>query len=59
MWLDRAECITTSVQTYEAILDETICHQVIALIAANPRSNAVTPAMRRTRSGVCRSEPSR
>jgi site-specific DNA recombinase len=59
LWQDRTEWVTASVQTYEAIVDETTWHQVAALIAANSRSKAVTPTRHRTHSGVRRSEPSR
>src|ERR1039458_6099561 len=58
-WQDRAEWVTASVQTYEAIVDEMTWHQVAALIAANASTNAVTPARRRTHTGVRRAEPSR
>ena len=58
-WQDRAEWVTASVQTYDAIVDETTWHQVAGLIAANARSKAVTPATHRARSGVRRAEPSR
>jgi hypothetical protein len=47
------------VQTYEAIEDEARWHQVAGLIAANSRTNVLTSAKHRTRSGVRRSEPSR
>jgi site-specific DNA recombinase len=59
MWQERAEWVTASVQTYEAIVDEMTWHRVAALIAANSRSNAATTAKRRTHGGVRRSEPSR
>jgi hypothetical protein len=39
-WQDRAEWVTASVQTYEAIVDEVTWHRVEALIAANSRTNA-------------------
>ena len=58
-WQNRAEWVTASVQTYDAIMDETTWHQVAALIAANSRTNVVTSAKHRTRSGVRRAEPSR
>jgi DNA invertase Pin-like site-specific DNA recombinase len=58
-WQDRAEWVTASVQTYEAIVDEATWHQVAGLIAANARTNAVTSTRHRTRSGVRRAEPSR
>jgi hypothetical protein len=58
-WQDRAEWVTATVQTYDAIVDETTWHQVAGLIAANTRTNAVTSTRHRTRSGVRRSEPSR
>lgn len=54
-----AEWVTASVQTYESLVDETTWHQVAGLIAANSRTNAITPAKHRTRSGVRRAEPSR
>jgi hypothetical protein len=52
-WQDRAEWVTASVQTYEAIVDEMTWRQVAALIAANARTKAVTPARSRTHSGGC------
>ena len=45
-WQDRAEWVTASVQTYEAIVDEATWHRVAALIAANTRTKAVTPGQR-------------
>ena len=58
-WQDRAEWVTASVQTYDAIVDEVTWHRVAALIAANSRTKAVTPAKRRSHSGVRRAVPSR
>jgi DNA invertase Pin-like site-specific DNA recombinase len=59
MWRERSEWVTATVQTYDAIVDETTWHQVAGLVAANARSKAVTPATHRVRSGVRRAEPSR
>jgi hypothetical protein len=59
MWQERSEWVTATVQTYDAIVDETTWHQVAGLIAANARTKAVTSATHRTRSGVRRAEPSR
>jgi site-specific DNA recombinase len=59
MWQERSEWVTASVQTYDAIVDETTWHQVAGLIAANARTKAVTSATHRTHSGVRRAEPSR
>jgi site-specific DNA recombinase len=56
---DRTEWVTASTQTYEAIVEEKIWHQVQALIASNTRSNARTSTPRRNRTGVKRSEISR
>ena len=58
-WQDRAEWVTASVQTYDAIVDESTWHRVQALVAANTRTNAVTPGRRRAHVGVRHAEPSR
>jgi site-specific DNA recombinase len=58
-WQDRAEWVTATVQTYEPIVDEATWHQVAALIAANSRTNAVTPPRNRSHRGIRRSAPSR
>lgn len=58
-WQPRAEWVTASVQTYDAIVDESTWHRVQALVAANTRSNAVTPGRRKTHVGVRHAEPSR
>jgi site-specific DNA recombinase len=58
-WQDRAEWVTASVQTYDAIVDESTWHRVQALVAANTRTNAVTPGRRKTHVGVRHAEPSR
>ncbi len=58
-WQDRAEWVTASVQTYDAIVDESTWHRVQALVAANTRTNAVTPRRRKTHVGVRHAEPSR
>ena len=51
--------MTSSVKTYEAIVDEMTWHRVQALIATSTRSNAVKPGQRRTHTGVRRAEPTR
>ena len=56
---DRAEWVTSSVQTYEAIVDEATWHRAQAVTAAKTRTKAVTPARRRTHDGARRSDPSR
>ena len=56
---DRDTWVTASTQTYEAIVQEKIWHQVQALIANNTRSNARTSTSRRNHVGVRRSEISR
>ena len=56
---ERDTWVTASTQTYEAIVEKKIWHQVQALIAANTRSNARTSTPRRNRAGVRRSEISR
>jgi DNA invertase Pin-like site-specific DNA recombinase len=58
-WQDRAEWVTASVQTYDAIVDESTWHRVQALVAANTRTNAITPGRRKTHVGVRHAEPSR
>jgi DNA invertase Pin-like site-specific DNA recombinase len=58
-WQDRAEWVTATVQSHEAIVDEATWHRVQALTAANTRTNAVTPSRRKTHVGVRHAEPSR
>ncbi len=58
-WQERGQWVIATVQTYEAIVDEATWHRVQALLAANTRTNAVTPARRRTHAGVRRAAPSR
>ena len=58
-WQDRSEWVTASVQTYDAIVDETTWHRVQALIVASTRTKAVTPSRDRAHRGSRRSEPSR
>jgi site-specific DNA recombinase len=58
-WQDRSDWVIASEQTYEPIVDEATWNRVQALVAANTRTNAVTPARRRTHAGVKRAEPSR
>jgi DNA invertase Pin-like site-specific DNA recombinase len=58
-WQDRAEWVTSSVQTYEAIVDESTWHRAQAITAAKTRTKAVTPARHRTHDGTHRSDPSR
>ena len=57
-WQQRDEWVTSSVQAYDAIVEEQIWHRVQALVASNTRTKAVTPS-RRTHAGVRRSDPSR
>ena len=58
-WQHRSEWVTASVQTYDAIVDETTWHRVQALIVASTRTKAVTPGRDRAHRGSRRSEPSR
>ncbi len=58
-WQERGQWVMATVQSYEAIVDEATWHRVQALLAANTRTNAVTPARRRTHAGVRRAAPSR
>ena len=57
-WQQRDEWVTSSVQAYDAIVEEQIWHRVQALVASNTRTKAVTPS-RRTHAGVRRSDTSR
>ena len=57
-WQQRDEWVTSTVQAYDAIVEEQIWHRVQALVASNTRTKAVTPS-RRTHAGVRRSDPSR
>ncbi len=56
---DRADWVTSSVRTYEALMDEAAWHRGQAITAAKTRTKAVTPARHRTHNGTRRSEPSR
>jgi len=58
-WQDRSEWVTSSVQTYDAIVDEATWHRVQAVTASNTRTNAVTPGRRKTHVGVRHAELSR
>ena len=58
-WQDRAEWVTASVQTYEALVDEATWHRVQALLAANSCGSAQRPGRPRTHAGVRRAEASR
>ena len=57
-WQQRDEWVTSTVQAYDAIVEEQNWHRVQALVASNTRTKAVTPS-RRTHAGVRRSDPSR
>ena len=57
-WQQRDEWVTSSVQAYDAIVEEQIWHRVQALVASNTRTKAMTPS-RRTHAGVRRSDSSR
>jgi DNA invertase Pin-like site-specific DNA recombinase len=57
-WQQRDEWVTSTVQAYDAIVEEQIWHRVQALVASNTRTKAVTPS-RRTHAGVRRSDSSR
>jgi site-specific DNA recombinase len=57
-WQERSEWVTATVQTYEAVVDESIWNQVQALMAGNTRHNANAPS-RRSHAGVRRASPSR
>jgi len=57
-WQQRNEWVTSTVQAYDAIVEERVWHRVQALVASNTRTKAVTPS-RRTHAGVRRSDPSR
>ena len=50
--------MTSSVQAYDAIVEEQVWHRVQALVASNTRAKAATPS-RRTHAGVRRSDLSR
>ena len=56
---ERDTWVTASVQTYDAIVEKSIWHQVQALVAANTRSNARSRHSPQDRAGVRQSEPSR
>jgi site-specific DNA recombinase len=58
-WQEQGQWVTATMQTYEAIVNEATWHRVQALLAANTRTNAVTPAPRRTHAGVRRAAASR
>jgi len=57
-WQQRNEWVTSTVQAYDAIVEEQIWHRVQALVASNTRTKALTPS-RRTHAGVRRSDSSR
>ena len=57
-WQQRDEWVTSTVQAYDAIVEEQNWHRVQALVASNTRTKALTPS-RRTHAGVRRSDPSR
>ncbi|MGP8149127.1 MAG: recombinase family protein [Acidimicrobiales bacterium] len=57
-WQQRDEWVTSTVQAYDAVVEEQIWHRVQALVASNTRTKAVTPS-RRTHAGVRRSDSSR
>ena len=57
-WQQRDEWVTSTVQAYDAIVEEQIWHRVQALVASNTRTKAMTPS-RRTHAGVRRSDSSR
>jgi site-specific DNA recombinase len=57
-WQQRDEWVTSTVQAYDAIVEERGWHRVQALVASNTRTKAVTPS-RRTHAGVRRSDSSR
>jgi DNA invertase Pin-like site-specific DNA recombinase len=57
-WQQRDEWVTSTVQAYDAIVEEQIWHRVQALVASNTRTKAVSPS-RGTHAGVRRSDPSR
>ena len=57
-WQQRDEWVTSTVQAYDAIVEEQNWHRVQALVASNTRTKAVTPS-RRTHAGVRRSDSSR
>ena len=58
-WQDQAEWVTSSVRTYEALVDEAAWHRAQAITAAKTRTKAVTPVRHRIHDGTRRSEPSR
>jgi site-specific DNA recombinase len=58
-WQERSAWITATVQTYEAVVDQSTWNQVQALLASNTRHNAATHSQRRTHAGVRRAIPSR
>ena len=57
-WQQRNEWVTSTVQAYDAIVEERVWHRVQALVASSTRTKAVTPS-RRTHAGVRRSDSSR
>jgi DNA invertase Pin-like site-specific DNA recombinase len=57
-WQQRDEWVTSTVQAYDAIVEEQTWHRVQALVAGNTRTKAATPS-RRTHAGVRRSDSSR
>ncbi len=57
-WQRRDEWVTSTVQAYDAIVEERVWHRVQALVASNTRTKAVTPSLR-THAGLRRSDSSR
>ena len=56
-WQQRDEWVTSTVQAYDAIVEEQVWHRVQAFVASNTRTKTVTPS-RRTHAGVRRSDSS-
>ncbi|MGH9106353.1 MAG: recombinase family protein, partial [Acidimicrobiales bacterium] len=58
-WQEPSDWVTASVPSYEALVDEVTWHRAQAILATNTRTNASTPARRKTHVGVRHAAPSR
>jgi site-specific DNA recombinase len=58
-WQERSDWVTATVQTYEAIVEESTWNQVQALMASNTRHDATSQSRKRSHAGVRRALPSR